>query len=171
MSTLKYALGSTMASAALFLAPAVPVAAFGGGTNDSNNTSTNTNTETKTINIGQCSVRFDDIETWLDQNGNSQGSENENEIDGDRNDDNTAGGNSSNQSQSNGQSVVITVSPNCSVTNVTNAAAPVVAGAQVEAAKGGVSAGFGAVASSFVASIGAVGSVLGAGLGIRRFGN
>src|SRR3990167_10166768 len=83
MSTLKYALGSTMASAALFLAPAVPVAAWGGGDNNSvdnsNNSITTNDNDTKTVTIGQCSVRFDDIKTWLDQNGNSQGSENRSE--------------------------------------------------------------------------------------------
>ena len=189
MGTLKYTVGSAMASATLLMAPAAPVAALGFGdtTIDSNNTTTNNDNDSKTVNIGQCSVRIDDINTSQDQS-NDQSSSNTNvnanvgggggpfalengPPRGGDDGNNTNQSNSSNQSQSGGsQSVVITVSPNCSVTNVTQAAAAV-QGAQVEAGKGGVSAGFGAAASSLAASVGAIGSVLGAGLGLRRFGN
>ncbi|MBI2285849.1 hypothetical protein HYU82_03455 [Candidatus Saccharibacteria bacterium] len=183
MGMLKYSIGSVLASTTLFLAPAVPVAAegHGGDTNSNNTTVTTTNTETKTINVGQCSVRFDDIKVWLDQynkiNNDDQNSQNENELEDELDDENTVNqDNSSSQdqsgSQANSQSVVITVSPDCSVTNVTQAAADEddgeVLGAQAEAAKGGVGAGFGA-ASSLSAAVGAFGSVLGAGFGIRRF--
>ena len=195
MSTLKYTLGSALASASLLLAPAAPVAAFGdnNSVNDSNNnngnsTETVTVTETKTITIGDCVVMMDDIKAWLNQS-NDQGNVNSNvdvdldggnapylaELNGPRGGDDegntTNQSNSNSQSQSNSGSITITVAPDCSVTNVTQAAAEgEVKGAQAEAAKGGVGAGFGA-ASSVAATVGALTSVLGAGFGIRRFGN
>ena len=197
MGTLKYTVGSALASASLLLAPAAPAAAFGdnNSVNDSNNnngnsTETVTVTETKTITIGDCVVMMDDIKAWLNQS-NDQGNVNSNvdvdlgggglpyvnEFNGPRGGDDegntTNQSNSNNQSQSNSGSITITVAPDCSVTNVTQAAAEdegEVLGDQAEAAKGGVGAGFGA-ASSITATVGALTSVLGAGFGIRRFGN
>src|SRR3989344_8103106 len=122
MSTLKYTLGSALASASLLLAPAAPVAAFGdnNSTNDSNNnngnsTETVTVTETKTITIGDCVVMMDDIEAWLNQS-NNQNNSNTNvntnvgggglpyleELNGPRGGDDE--GNTTNQSNSNDQS-------------------------------------------------------------------
>jgi hypothetical protein len=178
MGTLKYAVGSTLASASLFLAPAVPVAATTTNNSDSNNTTTTTVTETKTINIGDCVVRFDDIKVWLDQYNKIEADEQNNDVDGLGNDNNSQSNNSS-ASQSNSQSVVITVAPNCSVTNVQPAVAGgaggqggAVLGAQTESAKGGVGAGVGGAGSSMVASVGVIGSALGVGAGLlRRFGN
>ncbi len=198
MGTLKYKVGSAMASATLLLAPVAPVAASENNAENSyNNTTTNTVTTTtdnsKSIEIGDCVVMMDDIKVWLDQyNQQNNGQANvDTDLDGggypqlERFDGPRGGGddgnttnqsNSSSQSQANGQSVVITVAPDCSVTNVQQAVSSgggsgdAVQGASAEAGKGGVGAGFGGVASSLAASVGAVGSVLGAGLGLRRFG-
>lgn len=198
MGKLKYTVGTAAASASLWLAPVAPVAADSNTEDSFNNTTTNTVTttvdESKSITIGDCVVMMDDIKVWLDQYNKQNSSQNnvdmdlgsnggpyllqENGHDGGNDDGNTTNqSNSSEQSQANSQSVVITVAPDCSVTNVTEVqqasaggSGGSVLGAQAEAAKGGVGAGVGAGAS-LVASFGAVASAIGAGLGIRRFGN
>lgn len=190
MRNLKYVVGTTAASASLWLAPVAPVAADTNDSyNNSGNTSVVTNTDaSKSITIGDCVVFMDDIKAWLVQaNVNLNGQANvDTDLEGglpylNKDEGGPRGGhddgNSTDQTnnngteQSNNGSIVITVAPDCSVTNVTKVQqATAVQGAQTDAPKGGVGAGIGAGASLFASTFAAV-SALGAGLGIRRFGN
>lgn len=194
MGTLKYTIGSAMASTALFLAPAVPVAASETNISDSyNSTSTNTSTETNTETnngieqdaddrgknfavLGNCSgIFFNEISQsqYTDLVNGGGGQEWLQEwLNGPR----APQPSSNNQSSSSSQSAAgITFSPDCSVTNVQQAAAQaagVVQAAQVSAPKGGVGAGVGgAVGSSLTAVLGIAGSIGSLGFGLRRFGN
>jgi len=196
MGTLKYTIGSAMASVTLFLAPAATVAASETNVSDSyNNTSTNTSTETNTNTetnngieqdaddhgknfavLGNCSgIFFNEISqsqyTDLVNGSNERGYEWFGEwLNGHLPQPNN---DSNSQSSSSSQSATgISFSPNCSVTNVQQAAAQVVAAAQVSAPKGGVGAGVGgAVGSSLTAILGVAGSIGSLGYGLRRLGN
>lgn len=185
MRTLKYSIGSALASGVMLLAPAAPVAA---DTIDSNNnSSTNTSeviTETET-NSGIQQEAEDDSKNFAVL-GNCSGVF-FSRVDLDQSTDlsNGGGGNqewseqqpygANNQSASSTQSATgITFSPDCSTQNVTNVqqAVAAAAAAQVQAPKGGVGAGVGgAVGSSLTAMFGIAGSLGSLGLGLRRFGN
>jgi|GEM_PF-3392382 hypothetical protein len=196
MRTLKYSIGSALASGVILLAPAAPVAADEVGNN--NNSSTNTSEVTTKTSTN----------TGIQQNGNDGGKQIAvlgncsgvffSRVDLDQSTDLSNGGNgyegqdpnsvviTTNQNASSTQSATgITFSPDCSVHNVTQAAggqgggavlaantSAAVASAQVSAPKGGVGAGVGgAVGSSLTAVLGIAGSLGSFGLGLRRFGN
>lgn len=147
MSAIATKLAMAATSTAVVMGLAVAPVAAGSTTT----VTTTTNTDKSVTVTGDCSgVIFSEVEQSSSQGAsnsaqNTAGNINVLPILPIGNEQNNTVENNQSNSQSNSQSNTVTFAPDCSVTNVTNAAE--VKAAQVEAPKGGVDAGAGATGS------------------------